>query len=87
VGRASLLTLISLLGLWFIFFLFFAIMLLEVFGLTKWGTAETHLANYYSLGSSIVMLAFMTTGEGWNQYMHDLYVFLVHTWIKLTDGI
>jgi hypothetical protein len=64
-------TLISLLGLWFIFFLFFAIMFLEVFGLTKWGSAETHTENYNSLGSAIVMLAFMTTGEGWNQYMHD----------------
>jgi hypothetical protein len=59
------------LGLWFILFLFFAIMYLEVFGLTKWGSAENHLQNYASLGSAIVMLSFMTVGEGWNQYMHD----------------
>lgn len=53
---------INLLGLWLIFFLFFAIMFVEVFGLTKWGSAENHLQNYSTVGSALTMLAFMSTG-------------------------
>ncbi|KAF9005006.1 Ion transport protein-domain-containing protein [Cyathus striatus] len=68
---ASLPVILSLLGLWLILFMFFGILFLEVFGLTKWGGAETRNQNYYSLGSSLVMLTFQSTGEGWNQYMHD----------------
>lgn len=30
--------------------------------------------NYASLGNALLMLAFMSTGEGWNQYMHDYTV-------------
>lgn len=78
---------LSLLGLWFIFFLFFAIMYMEVFGMTRWYSAETSTQNYQTMGSALLMLAFMSTGlvfpmarfhpfsplysEGWNQYMHD----------------
>lgn len=68
---ASLPVIINLLGLWLILFIFFAILFVEVFGLTKWGSAENRSANYESLGSALVMLAFQSTGEGWNQYMHD----------------
>lgn len=39
--------------------------------MTKWHSGETHTQNYSSMGTALVMLAFMTTGEGWNQYMHD----------------
>lgn len=60
--RASLPVILSLLALWFILFLFFAILYLEVFSLTKWGSAETRTQNYSSLGSALVMLAFMSTG-------------------------
>ncbi|KAH7886746.1 Ion transport protein-domain-containing protein, partial [Phlebopus sp. FC_14] len=70
-GRASLPVILSLLGLWLILFLFFAIMYMEVFGMTKWNSAETSAQNYQTMGSALVMLAFMSTGEGWNQYMHD----------------
>ena len=52
----------SLLGLWLVLFLFFAIMFVEVFGLTKWGGAETRSINYYTLGDALVMLAFQSTG-------------------------
>ncbi|KAF9484619.1 high-affinity cell membrane calcium channel [Pholiota conissans] len=68
---SSLPAILSLLGLWLVLFIFFAILFLEVFGLTKWGGAETATTNYSSLGSAMVMLAFQSTGEGWNQYMHD----------------
>ncbi|KAH9475037.1 Calcium-channel protein cch1 [Psilocybe cubensis] len=68
---SSLPVIFSLLGLWLVLFIFFAILYMEVFGLTKWGGAETPTTNYSSLGSALVMLAFQSTGEGWNQYMHD----------------
>ncbi|PCH34579.1 hypothetical protein WOLCODRAFT_106220 [Wolfiporia cocos MD-104 SS10] len=68
---ASLPTIMSLLGLWLILFFYFAIMYMEVFAMTKWNSAETRNENYTTMEKALVMLAFMTTGEGWNQYMHD----------------
>ncbi|CED84829.1 high-affinity cell membrane calcium channel [Phaffia rhodozyma] len=57
--------------LWFCFFVFFSIVTLEVFSLTKWSNGETQNANFRDFGNSVVMLAFMSTGEGWNGFMHD----------------
>lgn len=68
---ASLPVILSLLGLWLILFVFFGILYVEVFGLTKWGQGESRNQNYTTMGSALVMLAFMSVGEGWNQYMHD----------------
>ncbi|KAJ6472696.1 Ion transport protein-domain-containing protein [Mycena vitilis] len=68
---ASLPVILSLLGLWFILFLFFGILFLEVFALTKWNSGESRSQNFSTMGSTLVMLTFFTTGEGWNQYMHD----------------
>ncbi|KAJ7583970.1 Ion transport protein-domain-containing protein [Mycena floridula] len=73
-AMASLPVIVSLLGLWLILFLFFAILFVEVFGMTKWGSGETRNMNYSTIGTAMVMLAFMSTGEGWNQYMHDYAV-------------
>jgi hypothetical protein len=61
---ASLPTILSLLGLWLILFFFFSIMFIEVFGLTKWQSSETHTQNYSSMGSAMVMLSFMSVGCG-----------------------
>jgi len=60
--RASLPAILTLLGLWLILFVFFAIVHMEIFGLTKWSTGETRNQNYSSMGSSLVMLAFMSVG-------------------------
>lgn len=49
-------------GLWLILFMFFAILFVEVFALTKWGSGETQDQNYRSMASALVMLAFMSTG-------------------------
>ncbi|THH14934.1 hypothetical protein EW146_g5467 [Bondarzewia mesenterica] len=68
---SSLPVILSLLSLWVTFFLFFGILFVEVFSLTKWESGETQNQNYTTLGTALVMLAFMTSGEGWNQYMHD----------------
>lgn len=71
---ASLMAIVNLLILWLVFFGFFAILYVEVFSLTKWGSAENRNQNYNSVANALVMLAFMSTGEGWNQYMHDYAV-------------
>ncbi|TFK51284.1 hypothetical protein OE88DRAFT_1800091 [Heliocybe sulcata] len=70
-AMASLSVICSLLLLWLVLFIFFGILYLEVFSLTKWYSGENWNMNYATMGSSLVMLAFMSTGEGWNQYMHD----------------
>ncbi|KIM51695.1 hypothetical protein SCLCIDRAFT_33242 [Scleroderma citrinum Foug A] len=70
-GTASLPVILNLLGLWLVLFIFFAIMYMEVFGMTKWYSGESTLQNYQSIGNTLLMLSFMSTGEGWNQYMHD----------------
>lgn len=61
-NRASLPVILSLLGLWLILFVFFAILYVEVFAMTKWNSAETRTQNYSTVGSALVMLAFMSTG-------------------------
>ncbi|KAF8752940.1 Ion transport protein [Rhizoctonia solani] len=71
---ASLPAIMNLFLLWFTLFIFYGIIFMEVFGLTRWGGAETHNQNYSSLGNALLMLAFMSTGEGWNEYMHDYTV-------------
>jgi len=68
---ASLPAILNLFLLWVTFFLVFAIMLVEVFGLTKWGPNETYSKNFTTLIGSLVFLSMMSTGEGWNAYMHD----------------
>jgi len=62
INRSSLPVILSLLGLWLILFVFFGILFMEVFGLTKWGDNEDRNQNYASLGSALVMLAFMSAG-------------------------
>ncbi|WVR06351.1 hypothetical protein IAU60_003382 [Kwoniella sp. DSM 27419] len=72
---ASLPAIGNLFLLWATLFIFYAILFLEVFGLTKNGnSAASRFQNYYSFGNALVMLAFMSTGEGWNGYMHDYTV-------------
>ncbi|CAO1624241.1 unnamed protein product [Sympodiomycopsis kandeliae] len=66
----------SLLGLWLCLFLFFSIMFVEVFGLTKWGSVgpENYARNFSSIPLALIFLSMMSTGEGWNAYMHDYTV-------------
>ena len=75
---ASLPAIISLVGLWAVFFIFFAILYLEVFGMTRWASAETRYQNYNTLGRSIVMLIFMSTGYvmSWQYHSADKNSFI-----------
>lgn len=68
---SSLPSIVSLFLLWITFFLVWGIMFVEVFGLTKWNINETYNKNFSTLLGSLVFLAMMSTGEGWNSYMHD----------------
>lgn len=68
---SSLPSIASLFLLWLTMFLVWGIMLVEVFGLTAWGVNETYNKNFTTLLGSLVFLAMMSTGEGWNSYMHD----------------
>ncbi|GAA5898852.1 calcium channel protein CCH1 [Sporobolomyces salmoneus] len=68
---ASLPAILNIFALWAVLFLVFAIFYMEVFGLTRWQSHETHNANYYSFGNALVLLILQSTGEGWNQFMHD----------------
>lgn len=72
---ASLPAIGNLFLLWAVLFLFAAIVYVEVFGLTKQGpSSESRFQNYHTFGNALVMLAFMSTGEGWNGFMHDYTV-------------
>ena len=65
---------IALFLLWLTMFLVWGIMLVEVFGLTRWGPNESHAKNLSSLWQTLIFLSMTSTGEGWNQYMHDYAV-------------
>ncbi|KAG9041442.1 calcium channel protein, partial [Tulasnella sp. UAMH 9824] len=81
----SLSAILKLLLLWTVLFLFFSIIFVEVFGLTRWGGSETHTQNYRDFFNAIIMLAFMSTGEKWNQHMHDLHVNLTISYPACTS--
>lgn len=70
-GIGSIPAILALFLLWFTMFLVWGIMLVEVFGLTKWGANETHAKNLSTLWGTLIFLSMTSTGEGWNSYMHD----------------
>ena len=47
-----------------VMFIFFGVAHIEVFGLTRWNSGETHYQNYRNLENALIMLAFMSTGYG-----------------------
>ncbi|GAA6010255.1 hypothetical protein JCM11491_005413 [Sporobolomyces phaffii] len=68
---ASLPAILNIFALWVVMFLVFAIFYIEVFGLVRWQSHETYNANYYSFGNALVLLVLQSTGEGWNEFMHN----------------
>jgi hypothetical protein len=85
-GVASLPVILNLLALWMTLFLFFAIMFIEVFGLTKWYSAENSYQNYQTMGAALLMLVSTSTGSGWNQFMHD-YALSFPRCTQVSDGV
>ncbi|KAG0222605.1 calcium channel protein, partial [Mortierella sp. GBA43] len=68
---ASLDHILKLLAAWLIVFAVYGIMFMEVFGLTSYGEGETGRANFRDIGSTLLMMVRMSTGEGWSGLMHD----------------
>ncbi|GAA5884714.1 hypothetical protein JCM6882_005364 [Rhodosporidiobolus microsporus] len=82
-AAASLPAILNILGLWLVAFLVFAIFYIELFGLTRWGSAGSHNSNYETFFSAMVLLALQSTGEGWNEYMHNYTV----EWPQCTNSL
>ncbi|GAA5872257.1 hypothetical protein JCM8547_004796 [Rhodosporidiobolus lusitaniae] len=70
-AAASLPAILNIFALWLVLFLVWAIFFIEIFGLTRWGSAGTPNANYYTFFNAMVLLALQSTGEGWNEFMHN----------------
>ncbi|ORX90883.1 hypothetical protein K493DRAFT_229408, partial [Basidiobolus meristosporus CBS 931.73] len=70
----SLRTIVNLLAVWFLLFVIYAIAFMEIFSLTKMGENGGAHANFRTFANSILNLAGMSTGEGWNSFMHDFVV-------------
>ncbi|KAK9762450.1 hypothetical protein K7432_011791 [Basidiobolus ranarum] len=67
----SLRTIINLLAVWFLIFVIYAIAFMEIFSLAKMGEQGGAHANFRNFANSILNLSGMSTGEGWNDFMHD----------------
>ncbi|KAG0294302.1 calcium channel protein, partial [Dissophora globulifera] len=71
---ASIGSIASLFGVWLVVFAVFGIMFVEIFGLTSYGPHGGSHVNFRDIGTSFLMMARMSTGEGWNDLMHDFAV-------------
>ncbi|KAF9423938.1 calcium channel protein, partial [Podila epigama] len=71
---ASIMSIASLFGVWLVVFAVYGIMFMEIFGLTAYGPNGSDHVNFRNVGNSLLMMARMSTGEGWNDLMHDFTV-------------
>ncbi|KAF9313622.1 calcium channel protein [Podila horticola] len=71
---ASIGSISSLFGVWLVVFAVYGIMFMEIFGLTTYGPNGSDHVNFRNVGNSMLMMARMSTGEGWNDLMHDFAV-------------
>ncbi|KAG0020009.1 calcium channel protein [Podila clonocystis] len=71
---ASMGSISSLFGVWLVVFAVYGIMFMEIFGLTTYGPNGSDHVNFRNVGNSMLMMARMSTGEGWNDLMHDFAV-------------
>nr|KAG0004028.1 calcium channel protein [Entomortierella chlamydospora]KAG0014337.1 calcium channel protein [Entomortierella chlamydospora] len=68
---ASFKSIASLFSVWLIVFAVYAVMFMEMFGLTAYGPNGSNNVNFRGFGITMLMMARMSTGEGWNDLMHD----------------
>ncbi|CAO3660618.1 unnamed protein product [Umbelopsis ramanniana] len=72
---ASAYQILNVLAVWLIVMISYAIMFMEIFGLTRYGTqATTEHVNFRSFAVAMVSLVRYSTGEGWNTVMHDFAI-------------
>lgn len=72
--RAGFWSILNLVFVWLILFVLYGLISLQVFGLTKYTLLSTNYINFRSFGISLLTLFRMSTGEGWNQLMHEYAV-------------
>ncbi|KAF8980096.1 calcium channel protein, partial [Entomortierella lignicola] len=71
---ASIKSIASLFAVWLVVFAVYGIMFTEIFGLTSYGLHGGLNINFRNIGTTFLMMARMSTGEGWNDLMHDFAV-------------
>ncbi|KAF9349763.1 calcium channel protein [Mortierella sp. AD094] len=71
---ASISSIASLFGVWLVVFAVYGIMFVEIFGLTAYGPNGGENINFRNIGTAMLLMARMSTGEGWNDVMHDFAV-------------
>ncbi|KAF9207894.1 calcium channel protein, partial [Haplosporangium sp. Z 27] len=71
---ASFRSIASLFGVWLVVFAVYGIMFMEVFSLTSYGPNGGENVNFRNFGTTMLMMARMSTGEGWNDLMRDFSV-------------
>ncbi|KAF9999058.1 calcium channel protein [Entomortierella chlamydospora] len=71
---ASITSIASLFGVWLVVFAVYGIMFVEIFGLTLFGPNGDNNVNFRDFGTAMLLMARMSTGEGWNDVMHDYAV-------------
>ncbi|KAF9983243.1 calcium channel protein [Modicella reniformis] len=71
---ASIGSISSLLAVWLVVFAVYGIMFMEIFGLTAYGPNGSEHVNFRNIGKTLLMMVRMSTGEGWNDLMHDFRV-------------
>ncbi|KAL1918646.1 uncharacterized protein VTP21DRAFT_2668 [Calcarisporiella thermophila] len=65
----------NLFAVWFVVLTVYAIMFVEIFGLTRYGSeAKNEHINFRNFGNALLMLVRFSTGEDWNRVMHDYTV-------------
>ncbi|KAI9318189.1 Ion transport protein-domain-containing protein [Dichotomocladium elegans] len=66
---------INVFAVWFIIMTTYAIVFMQIFGLTKYGTqATSEHVNFRTYASTMISLVRFSTGEAWNTVMHDFTV-------------
>ncbi|KAF9207893.1 calcium channel protein [Haplosporangium sp. Z 27] len=71
---ASFVSIASLFGVWLVVFAVYGIMFMEIFSLTSYGPNGGKNINFRRFGTTMLMMVRMSTGEGWNDIMHDFTV-------------
>lgn len=61
-GSASLPAILNIFALWLVMYLVWSLLMIEAFGLTRWGSMANSNSNFYTFFNSMVLLALTSTG-------------------------
>ncbi|KAJ9067096.1 hypothetical protein DSO57_1003009 [Entomophthora muscae] len=74
MAAASLPNILMTLYAWCVLLITYSILFMQIFGLTRHGENGSDVESFRTFGYTFLMLFRMTTGEGWNNFMHDYTV-------------